>query len=392
MKILMTTCGGFVRGLKGWPEYGLARELVKMGHEAFGLTSVNLMKKMNAKREEVIDGIKVKRFNPILPGSFFWMAKRDFDIVHAHFPGYMAPISSYAALMKKIFNKWPMVHTIHGIYHDPFLVDDIENPFEKPIRYENMQKKFPINPLKIPNWFAHLSIFESDKIFALTKFEKMEIHKYGVPLSKIEVIPNGIDLNMYEHLPDKKYFKEKYGIRGHMILFVGQPRGRKGPEYIIKSMPKILKKYPDSILIFIGYKSNTQLEEMVKEMKLQKNIRFLGFLSEKDKIAAYRSADVFCLPTNYEGFGIVYIEAMACGTPIVTTKTPGINEIVVPNRNGLLVPPRNPDKLADAIIKLFDSDNLRDRMSKNNIRDVKKYDWPKVAKKVEKIYEELVYG
>ena len=388
----MTTCGGFVKGLKGWPEYGLAKELIKMGHEVVGLTSINLMKKMNARREEIIDGIKVKRFNPLLPGSFFWMVKQKFDLVHAHFPGYMAPISSYAALLKKIENKYPLVHTIHGIYHDPFLVDDIENPFSKRIKYENMQKTFPLNPLRLPNWFAHLPIFEADKIFALTKFERKEVHKYGVDLNKIEVIPNGIDLTAYRDLPNKSYFRKKYRINEHIILFVGQPRGRKGPEYLIMAMPKILRVYSDAKLIFVGYRRNPELESLVKRMKIEKNVKFLGFLSEKDKIAAYRSADVFCLPTNYEGFGIVYIEAMACGTPIVTTKTPGINEIVVPNRNGLLVPPRNPDKIAAAIIKIFDSKNLQRKFSRNNIKDVKKYDWPIVAKKVEKKYEELVYA
>jgi len=391
MKILMTTCGGFVRGIKGWPEYGLAKELIKMGHEVVGLTSANLMKKMKAKRKEIIDGITVKRFNPILPGSFFWMAKQKFDIVHAHFPGYMAPISSYAALLKKIGKNVPLVHTIHGIYHDPFLVNDIENPFETSIKYENMQRTFPLNPLKLPNWFAHLTIFEADRILALTNFERRELKKYGVPLKRITVVPNGINLSLYENLPSKKYFRNKFKINGHIILFVGQPRRRKGPEYLIKAMPKIIKAYDDAILIFVGYRKNLELEILVKKMKLEKNVKFLGFLSEKDKISAYRSADVFCLPTNYEGFGIVFIEAMACGTPIVTTDTPGIKEIVVPHRNGILVPPRNSGKLAEAIIKIFDSRNLQKIFSNNNKKDVKKYDWPIVAKRVEKLYKELVY-
>lgn len=392
MNILMTTCGGFIREIRGWPEYNLARHLILRGHKVTGLTSTSVMKKMGAKRNEIISGVIVRRFNPILPTSLLWMLQHEFDIIHAHFPGYIAPISSYAALLKflKKRKKIPLVHTIHGIYHDPFLVDDVEDPFSKPIKYNNIQCKFSLNPIKAINWFVHLPIFNADKLIALTKFEKEELQKYGIPRDKIEVVPNGIDLSMFSPLPPKDKFKKKFKIKGRLILFVGQLRRRKGPEYLIMSMPKILEEYPDTSLVFIGYKRNKKIEYIVKENNLENHIRFLGFLSERDKIAAYRSADVFCLPTNYEGFGIVYLEAMACGTPIVTTDTPGVMEIVIPKRNGLLVPPKDPNELARAIIKLFDSPSLSKKISKNNISDVKKYDWKIIAEKIESIYYKLL--
>ena len=392
MKILMVTCGGFIKGLSGWPEYGLARELVRMGHEVTAVTSSSVGKKFKAMRHENIDGIEVFRSNPIIPfGLVDVLKKKKFDIIHAHFPGYMAPLSSYSALYKKLFDKGtPLVHTVHGIYHDPFLVKDIEDPFSHPIRREMFRKKISINPILAASWFAHLPINVADRIFALTQYEKNELASYGIEKSKIDVIPNGIDLKKFEVKTKKNMFKRKYGINGHMVLFVGQARGRKGPEYLVMSAKKVLKRFPDTTIVFVGYRMNKELEELAMREGVSDNIKFIGYVSERDKIAAYRDADVFVLPTNYEGFGIVYIEAMACGTPIVTTDTPGISEIVKPERNGLLVKPKNPDSLAKGIIRILENRNLRSAISRNNKKDANYYSWQNIARKVKTIYESLL--
>ena len=385
MKILMTTCGGVVRDVKWW-EYLISREFIKRGHDVTVLTSTSVMKVFpSAKREEVIDGINVKRFHPLSPAALKWMLRNDFDVIDTDFPGYIAPLSSWAAIRKRM-KDIPMVQAVHGLYHDPYLVEDVEDPFSKPIKYDNMQREFSVT--KAANWFCHLPIFTADRVFALNKFEKQELIKFGVLEEKIDVVPNGIDLKQYNK--KTKDFKKKMDIGGEMILFVGQPIRRKGPEYLLASMPYVLKEFPDATLVFIGYKRNESLESIYKELNLGDSVRFLGFVSEDDKVAAFRSCDVFCMPSNYEGLGIVYLESMACGVPIVTTNTPGIADLVEPRKNGLLVPPKNPKKIAQAIIEILSDRNLGKRMRRNNTKKVKNFSVGNVAKKTLAIYEEIL--
>ena len=385
MKILLTTCGGVVRGIKGWTEYAMAKKLVERGHDVTVLTSSSVMKLHAAKKTETIDGIYVKRFNPYLPTSLCYMLRGDWDVVNAHFMGFMASISSYAILRKKIKNI-PVVHNVMGLYHDPYIVESVDDPLKYKIKYENMQRSFPTNPLRIKNWFSHLPIYNSEIVGGLTRWEMNEIRKFGIPNERIRHMPICVDLGLFRG--KRKNFKEKHDIDGKMILFVGQPIPRKGPEYLIKAMANVIRKYPDAKCVFVGYKSSPEIEKMCKSLNIEKNVIFIGFLNEEEKIDAYRSADVFVLPTLYEGFGIVFIEAMASGCPIVTTNVAGVPEIVENIKNGILTRPRNSDDIATGIIKILDSKALARKISKNNTKKAKLYDWNKLVKLYESCFED----
>jgi len=386
MKILMTTCGGVIRGLEAWPEYVVARELVRLGHDIEVLSSTSSMKIHKAQKSEVIEGIKAKRFNPIFPGSLIYMLFKDYDVIHSHHFGYLAPISSYAAIRKKL-RKIKIVNTIHGLYHDPYIVSDVQDPFSAALRRTNTQQRFPYSkPLKIPNWFVHLPLFTSDVVVALTNWEKTEVMKFGVPEEKITVIPNSIDVSKYER-PVKLNFKKRFSIDGEMLLFLGQPSRRKGYEYLIKSVPGLKKKFPDIKIVFAGYRRGGELEGVCKSLGVEKDVVFTGYLSEDDKIAAFKECDAFVLPTLYEGFGIVFLEAMACGTPIVTTDVAGNSEIVRDGVNGVLVKPKNVDSLVDGIVKIVDNQEFRRVIKNSNLKGVKLYDSKKIVKKYLDVYQ-----
>lgn len=387
MKILMTSSGGILRGIENWPEYGLARELVRLGHDVTVLSSSSVLRKHAAMKEETIEGIRVKRFNPVLPSSFFYMLGTSFDVVHMHHLGYLAPISSYAAFRKKVKDV-PAVFTIHGIYHDPYIVGNIEDPLSGEIK-ESVQTGFPYIKLwKIFNWFVHLPL-NADKITALTAWEKQETMKLGIRGDRIEVVPNGVDLGKYSRGKKGDYFR-RAGIDGEILLFVGQPAERKGWKYFLGAMPAILKRFPDAKAVFVGYRRDNELEETCRRLGIEDSVAFPGFLPEERKIEAFRSSDVFVLPTLYEGFGIVFLESMAAGVPIITTDVAGNSEIVRQGKNGLLVRPRNSKEIAGAAVRLLASKPLRERIRRNNLEDAGKYDWKKVAKKYLDVYESVV--
>ena len=380
----MTSSGGIIRGIESWPEYGLAKTLVKKGHNVTVFSSSSALKKHDGSKNETIEGISVKRFNPVLPTSLFSMLKKDFDVLHMHHLGYLAPISSYAALAKKM-KSVPSVFTMHGIYHNPYIVENIDDPLSAKIN-NKIQLSFPLKPWKLTDWFVHLPL-QADKITALTEWEKTAITKLSIDSKKINVVPNGVDLEKYSK-GRSDYFK-KLGISGKILLFVGQPTKRKGWKHFLDAMPSILKKFPDAKAVFIGYSRNKELENYSKSMGLEKSVVFLGYLPEEKKIDAFKSSDVFVFPTLYEGFGIVFLEAMASGLPIVTTDSAGNKEIIENNRNGILTGAKNSLEIAEAVIKLLESRALRAKISQANKRKVLDYEWKKVAEMYLGIYEDV---
>lgn len=384
MKILMTSGGGVIRNLNT-PEYGLARELVRKGHDVTVISSSSAMKKHDALSEETIEGIKVRRFNPILPSSLLYMLGRDFDLVHMHHLGHLAPISSYATIRKKIKNT-PTVFTVHGIFHDPYIVDDIEDPLSGRIK-RNIQATFPVLPWRAANWLAHLPL-QADKITALTEWEKAELIKLGINADKISVVPNGIILEKYRKA-GKNYFK-RIDTEGEILLFVGQPTRRKGWKYFLEAMPEILDKFPEAKAVFIGYRQNKELEDRCRDLGIENSAKFLGFLPEKAKIGALKSSDLFVFPTLYEGFGITLIEAMASGLPVVTTDVAGNKEIIENRKNGILAKPKDSKAVAKACIELLENKKTAGRIRKNNLKKAAQYDWKKIAKKYLEVYESVM--
>jgi len=126
-------------------------------------------------------------------------------------------------------------------------------------------------------------------------------------------------------------------------------------------------------------------------LKISERVKFTGFVHKSEKVLYYKSADVLVLPSLYEVFGIVNLEAMACNVPIVASKIGGIPDVVKDGENGLLVPPRDSEALADAIIYLLKNKDIRERMGENGRKLVEeKYTWKKVAEETDKLYLSLM--
>lgn len=204
-----------------------------------------------------------------------------------------------------------------------------------------------------------------------------------------DVIPNGIDLEHFN--PDIKPF-EKYLDGKLNILFVGRLEKRKGVKYLIKAYNIVKEKYPDSRLIIIGpgRRFRRKYENMVNRKKLE-DVVFLGNVPYEDLPRYYKTADIFCAPAvSGESFGIVLLEAMAVGTPIVATNIDGYASVLTDGKEGLLVPPRNSRKLADALCRAMADKNLRFEMGARGILTSHEYDWKKVSQRVYEYYLKIL--
>lgn len=173
---------------------------------------------------------------------------------------------------------------------------------------------------------------------------------------KITLIHNGINITKYDLKVDVSAKKKELGIpiNAKVIGTVGRLEIPKGHKYLLQAIPLILQKIPNTMFLIIGDGMlREQLENTVKQIGLEKNVIFTGF--REDLIEIMRTFDLFCLPSLWEGFGVVIAEAMACGLPVVASNVGGIPDVVENGVTGMLVLPKNVTELAETMIFLLNN-------------------------------------
>jgi len=358
--------------------YNLSKYLVKMGHEVHVITS-NYPK---TKSFEEIDGITIERHkvfarilrNPITPGFLKIRGMiRNFDIVHMHNEhSFSAMITAY---QKKRYD-FPLILTNHGqLRFGNFFSDAFE---------------------KIYSQSVGKNIFRAaSRIVALSSSDAEYISSLGIESKKISILPNAIDSSEfvpYSNL-DNIDFLKRYNVEGkRIVLFVGQIIQRKGIEYLLKSAKYVMELSHENNIVFFVIGKGGFLEKaknIVKNLNISELIVFTGKIPFGELVEAYKSADVFVLPSLSEGLPTTILEAMYFGLPVIATDIPGVRDHF--RNRALLVPPKNEYKLAEAIIKLLKDEELAKRLSTNGKELVKsKYTWDIVSKKYEDLYKETV--
>ena len=204
------------------------------------------------------------------------------------------------------------------------------------------------------------------------------------------IIPNGIDLAHFRSdvEPIAQYRDGKLNI-----LFVGRLEKRKGLKYLIDAFKKVHKENPETRLIVVGpgTRLRPKFEKQARNAGLEKDIVFISDVSYNDLPRYYQTADIFCAPaTGQESFGIILLEAMALGKPVVASRISGYASVLTDDQEGLLVKPKNTGDLARALSKLVADPALRERLGARGKETVLKYGWDKVAVRVEAYYLEVL--
>jgi phosphatidylinositol alpha-mannosyltransferase len=197
------------------------------------------------------------------------------------------------------------------------------------------------------------------------------------------VIPNGIDYTVFT--PTARPF-ERYRDGAINILFVGRFDRRKGLRYLFKAVSRLSKTTAEKIrLLVVGENSIRRI--LLPHLDPRVEIVFAGAVSRKTLARYYTTADVFCSPAICnESFGIVLLEAMASGVPVVGTEIPGYMTLLKDRWNALVVPPRDSQALCSAILELTENQNLRWSITANGLEFVRQYSWSKVATELERLY------
>ncbi len=225
-----------------------------------------------------------------------------------------------------------------------------------------------------------------DLIIAVSSSVKNFLLKSGISTKeKTKIIPNGVDFNVLGQTL-------KAGNNSAPIIgAIGNLNRNKGHIYLIEAVGILKRKYPLISLEIIGEGTEREnLEIKIKELKLEHNVTLLGSKKSAYKYLKHWKACV--LPSVSEPFGIVILESMAFGIPVVASRVGGIVDIITDKKNGLLVPPRNPDKLARAILEILQHPVLAAKLKREGKARVKDFSWQDIVKRLEEAYISLLDG
>ncbi|MFA4880895.1 MAG: glycosyltransferase family 4 protein [Candidatus Doudnabacteria bacterium] len=227
---------------------------------------------------------------------------------------------------------------------------------------------------------------------ANSNFTREEMSRLGLPAEKISVIYPGVDGGCFRPGLATAEVRKKYHIPAEkkILLSVSRLVSRKGFDLVIRALPAILEKFPNTIY-FIGGKGpdEARLRAMVEKSsdpKIQEAVKFIGFVQDADLPRLYNLADIFLMPSrqieeDVEGFGMVFLEANACGCPVIGGRSGGIPEAIIDGETGFLVDPENPKDLAFKVIQLLGNENLSKKMGEAGRRRVlAEFNWEKIIK------------
>jgi glycosyltransferase involved in cell wall biosynthesis len=234
---------------------------------------------------------------------------------------------------------------------------------------------------------------KADRIFTVSEQSKRDILKFfHVPPDKIVVTPNAID-ERFSVEPNAEHvtqIRERYQLSHAYILYVGNIKPHKNLERLIEAFHLVRSQGRSELeLLIIGDEISKlqSLRRAVHKYDLHRYVRFHGFVPQETLSVLYRLASVFVFPSLYEGFGLPPLEAMACGTPVVTSNVSSLPEVV--GDAAVLVDPYSPEAIAEGILKVLSSAHLRADMRQRGFARVKEYSWERSVARVREVYGEV---
>jgi glycosyltransferase involved in cell wall biosynthesis len=363
---------------------GLAKALVKQNNDVYLFT----LDFPGSPNYEEINGVKVYRASTELghPNFLTWvllfnhfLSKRmadvtktvDFDVMHVH-----DWLAAFSGISFKHYLKKPMVLTMHST--ELGRAQGLHSP-----------DSFAINGIE---WWA---TYEANRVIVCSHSMRNEIcDHFNLPKEKVDVIPNAIDAAEYQKSVNRGAVRKRYGVGWgeKLILCVGRLVPQKGVKYFIRSIPTVAGQYPEAKFIIVGEGwSRDILEAEANATGHADKIKFTGFASDKEVRNLMASADALVVPSIYEPFGIVALEGMASGVPVIASKVDGLAEVIEHERTGLFVYPRDPDSIAWGISRILSDSDHAGWLTENAKEKLHKaYSWEAVAMKTIEVYRKVV--
>lgn len=379
-KILIVPPYGFNNRMANYIEFITARLLAKNNWQVFGLAS----RENETKSVDSLYGVKIFRYKNLAQGIFFLFKILIISrpaIVHVH-NQRNNHLGILTAMLVKLTGK-PLVFTEYGLLHDHYLVTDRDNPLNKPLRpgglvaslkeifIRSFIDKTAALSANIKNYFFHWALTHADKI--------VFVSRHNLPLAK------ELGLKNYLYLPyifdDARWEiadAEKTPGQNNLLalqkieqlgdsplgFFIGQLKLRKGWDIYLKAIA-LTDKAVMPYFVFITSSAKTPpdvFSKMAADLGVEDRIIYLGKVDGQTLKKIYALSSMVIIPSRYEGFGLAAVEAFESKKPLIASAVPALTETVVDGYNGLLVPPENPGKLAEAISRLARDQELSKKL------------------------------
>jgi len=274
--------------------------------------------------------------------------------------GFFMALGSLSTL-RQLKNEFNIIDS-HFAYPDGFAATLLGKWFKMPVTITLRGTEVPLAKIPARKTRMLKALDAATRIFSVADSLKQHVGILGADKNKIRVVGNGVDIAKFYPL-DKSSMRETLNIPEHatVLISVGGLVERKGFHRVIEVLPEIVKQYPDLIYLIVGGESaegniKAQLQKQVKELKLDAHVRFLGSLDSAELKKPLSSADLFVLATANEGWANVFLEAMACGLPIVTTDVGGNKEVVTSDDLVIIVPFADKQALTNALLQAIKHD------------------------------------
>ncbi|MEM3536188.1 MAG: glycosyltransferase family 4 protein [Candidatus Bathyarchaeia archaeon] len=367
--------------------YYLSKSLAKNGVKVYVVTCDF----PGAPQHEVVDGVEVFRVdsykNPS-PDFATWVylmnvnmqkeaativksLEGKIDIFHAH--DWL--VADAGIGLKHVFRK-PLLATMHST--EIGRRNGIHSDYERMIH-------------ETEAWLT----YETWKVICCSNYMVSHVRwAFGLPEDKLVMVPNGVNTEVYAEIEknDLSHFRSKFALpEEKIVLFVGRLVHEKGVHVLVNAIPKVLEKVNAKFVVVGNGYMKEQLSSIVRHLGLSHKVMFTGFVDDETLRKLQKCADVSVVPSLFEPFGIVALEAMAAKSPIVVSDTGGLSEIVEHDLTGVKVYPDNPDSLAWGITKVLLDERYANWIRNNAYKKVQeKYDWDKIAQKTKAVYEAVL--
>lgn len=336
--------------------------IVKMGHSVIQL----VVRFDNAPEQEIIDGIKIIRIG----------TKNTFNFaVYRELP-HLLEQDNYDIVIDDL-NKIP--------FYSPWLT-------KKPVLALLMHlfRKSIFSEVSIPfASYVYLTeslipwCYKNNNFAVLSPSTKQDVENMGIKLDKIVVIPPGVDLD---------YFKPNYPQKEHgLIVHTGRLKRYKSVDHLLWATQMLASKRSDFKVVIVGDGDDLpRLKDLTKKLAIENYVTFTGYIPEQEKLNYYQKATVLVENSIKEGWGMIVIEANACGTPVVAARSPGLRDTVLDEKTGLLYDYGKIEQLAQKIELLLDNKNLNKQMGEAGVEWAKNFSWDNATNEMMKIIERTV--
>jgi glycosyltransferase involved in cell wall biosynthesis len=369
--------------------YDTSKELARRGHNVTVLTAVPHKTLRWLPEREVIEGFNLVRFpsyqtglrfglyDPYVIGLTRHLSTNSYDIIHCHSFHYFDAFVCVVLKRIGITQSKLIVHTHH--------------PFE----YAKVAPIFAGIYRTVKNAHVRFILNTCDRVLAITPHDVEGVTGLGVSVSKVSLLPNGIQWSAYQ-AERGSVFRRKYLIEDNerIILFLGRLDSNKGLPFLIDSITRLIHEGLSFKVVIAGedFGMKEQVERLVERSGIKQTVLLTGRLGDSEKIDALKACDILVLPSSYEGFGLVLLEAQAAGKPVIASRAGGMPYALQDMQTGFLVSYGASNELSAKLRLLLEDEQLRRDMGMRGREFAKRFDYTPLTTKLIDIYDAVLTG